>query len=59
MQQGWVLDHTYGARVVSSWVEGEPKKSVWLGVKLEGRAPVEIESWRCTRCFYVECYAPG
>lgn len=59
MQQGWVLDHTYGARAVSSWVEGEPKRSIWVGVKLEGKAPIEIESWRCSRCGYIEQYATG
>jgi len=59
MQEGWVLDHTYGARAVSSWVEGEPRKSIWGGVKLEGRQPIEIESWRGTRCGFIEHYAKG
>ncbi len=59
MQQGWVLDHTYGARAVRSWVEGEPMRSIWVGVKLEGKAPIEIELWRCSRCGYSEQYATG
>lgn len=59
MQEGWVLDHTHGARAVSSWVEGEPQKSIWVGVKLEGKKPIEIESWRCSRCGFIEQYAKG
>jgi hypothetical protein len=57
MQEGWVLDHTHGGRAIASWVEGEPKKSIWVGVKLEGKQPIEIQSWRCTRCGYIEQYA--
>ena len=37
MQEGWVLDQTHGARAIASWVEGEPQKSIWVGVKLEGK----------------------
>lgn len=57
MQEGWVLDHTHGARAVSSWVEGEPQKSIWVGVKLGDKKPIEIESWRCSRCGFIEHYA--
>ncbi len=59
MQRGFVLDNTHGgARTVSSWVEGEPQKGFWVGVKLEGKEPIEIETWRCGRCGYLEQYAP-
>jgi len=54
-----VLDHTYGANAVSSWVEGEPQKSIWVGVKLEAKEPIDIESWRCSRCGFIEQYAPS
>lgn len=59
MQKGFVLDEAYGYRAVSSWVEGEPKKSYWIGVKLEGKKPIEVESWRCGRCGFIEQYAKG
>jgi len=59
MQEGWVLDNTHGGRAVAAWVEGEPKKSIWVGVKLDGKQPIEIESWRCTRCGFIEQYAKG
>lgn len=59
MQEGWVLDNAYGSRAISSWVEGEPKVSIWVGVKLEGKTPIPITSYRCTRCGFVEQYAKG
>ena len=34
MEQGFVLDNTYGARVVSQWAAGAPLKSFWAGTKL-------------------------
>ena len=42
---------------MSAWIEGEPQKSIWVGVKLEGKKPIDIKSWRCTRCGFVEHYA--
>lgn len=57
MQEGWTLDNLHGGRAVSSWVEGEPQKSVWVGVKLENKKPIEIASWRCSRCGFIEQYA--
>ncbi len=58
MQEGWVLDQAHGgARAISSWVEGEPQQSFWFGLKLEGREPMAIVSWRCTRCGFIEQYA--
>jgi len=60
MQEGYVLDHTHGgARLVSSWVEGEPKPSFWLGLKFDGATPLSLESWRCKRCGFIEQYAKG
>ena len=58
MAEGFVVDHTHGGASVSAWVEGEPKKSFWTGLKLGGRTPVEITTWRCRRCGYLESYAP-
>ena len=59
MQEGFVLDNTYGSRIVSGWVEGEPQKSIWVGVKLEGKKPIEITAYRCTGCGFIESYAKG
>lgn len=57
MSEGFVADKTYGGALVSTWVEGKPKKSIWLGLKLGGSTPIDIATWRCRRCFYLESYA--
>jgi len=57
MKRGWVLDHMYGGRAVSSWIEGEPEKGMLGGVKLGGRQAIEIETWRCIKCGLLQNYA--
>ena len=37
MEQGFVLDQTYGARVVSHWAAGPPLKSFWAGTSCPTR----------------------
>ena len=59
MAEGFVVDHTHGGASVSAWVEGEPRKSFWTGLKLGGSTPIDIATWRCRRCGYLESYAPG
>jgi hypothetical protein len=57
MAEGFIVDKTYGAVGVASWVEGAPAKSIWVGVKLRGKSPIEISTWRCNRCGFLESYA--
>ena len=57
MEEGFVVDHTYGASVPSNWVEGEPVKSFWQGTKLSGKKQYRVETYRCVRCGYLESYA--
>ena len=57
MVEGFVVDHTYARREVSSWLEGEPIKSIWVGVQLQGCKPIDIASWRCQKCGFLENYA--
>ncbi len=57
MKCGFMLDHTYGARTVGNWVEGEPERSIWYGVKLGGKKVMEVETWRCSKCGFLESYA--
>ncbi len=57
MERGFVVDEGYGARTVAAWVEGTPEKSMWTGLKTRGRRRLSIDTWRCTRCGYLENYA--
>jgi predicted nucleic-acid-binding Zn-ribbon protein len=57
MADGFMVDNTHGGAAVASWVEGEPKKSFWVGLKLAGTTKIEITTWRCQRCGYLESYA--
>ena len=60
MAEGFVVDNGHGGRYVSSWLEGVPKRSFWVGVVLEGKKPIEIVAWRCSACGFLESYAkPG
>jgi len=57
MTDGFLLDTTHGGYQVGKWVEGAPQKSFWVGLKLRGSKQVEITTWRCERCGYLESYA--
>ena len=60
MVDGYVVDRgDYGSAAVPEWREGEPRKSIWVGLKLGGTDPIEITTYRCRRCGYLEHYAPG
>lgn len=59
MARGFIVDTGYGTTTVASWAPGEPQKSIWTGLKLTRGEKVEIQTWRCGRCFYLESYAPG
>ncbi|WP_066794385.1 hypothetical protein [Sphingomonas soli] len=54
--EGFIVDETYGAHGVSNWVEGQPVKSFWSGIKLP-REKVPVRTFRCNRCGFLESYA--
>jgi rubredoxin len=58
MSAGFIVDETHGGAAVASWVEGEPKRSIWVGLKLRGTTPIEVTTWRCRGCGYLESFAP-
>ena len=63
MTQGATMhrDSGSGVRSIHSWLEGPiARYPRWLGgsVRLSGKKPAEIETWRCNRCHYLESYAP-
>jgi hypothetical protein len=60
MVQGFIPDYAHGSsmEMVSSWVEGQPKKSFWSGLKnipMQGGVPIAV--FRCQDCGYLEFYA--
>jgi hypothetical protein len=56
MEQGFIIDNTHGGRLVPEWYAGEPKKSLWLGLKVPQNG-IPIGVFRCTNCGYLESYA--
>ena len=59
MIDGYVVDQGYGTNTLPKWREGEPRKNVFGSLKLWGTKPIEITTYRCGRCGYLESYAPG
>ena len=59
MENGFVIDYTHGATLQSQWAEGEPVRSFWTGLKLKGKEKHKISTYRCTKCGYLESYAPA
>jgi hypothetical protein len=59
MIEGFVVDNGHGTKSVSGWIEGLPEKSIWTGLKLRGRKPIDIATWRCGSCGFLESYAGG
>jgi hypothetical protein len=59
MEPGFPLDATYGGVCEAKWVPGTPEKSFWTGLKVDRDKLLSIVSMRCTRCGFLENYAPG
>lgn len=58
MVAGFLPYESYGTRKPAAWVEGEPVRSIWTGLKLRGKRQLPIRSLRCARCGFLELYAP-
>jgi hypothetical protein len=57
MEPGYTIDIGYGTKALPKWVAGQPQKSVWTGLKLGGKDQLEVTTYRCRRCGYLESYA--
>ena len=58
MQQGFIVDRFDNIhRVVSMWVEGAPQKTFWTGLSLKGRKTIDVQTFRCDKCGFLESYA--
>jgi rubredoxin len=58
MSEGFIPGWSDGGAKASSWVEGQPDKR-WWGLKLRGKAQFSVQSYRCSRCGFLENYAAG
>jgi hypothetical protein len=56
MEQGYLLDESYGRRLASKWIECAPEYWMW-NLKTRGKRQLEIASYRCRQCGYLESYA--
>ena len=52
-----MADQDYGSRKVLQWAEGAPVRSLWTGTKLRGKRRIDIATFRCARCGFLENYA--
>jgi ribosomal protein S27AE len=59
MTEGFVLDADgNGSSKVSRWIEGPPDKR-WYGLKVRGKRQINVQTFRCNRCGFLENHAPG
>jgi hypothetical protein len=57
MTEGFTTDQGHGIILVPNWVEGPPRKSAWVGVRVGGKPKSEVSTFRCDRCGFLEHYA--
>ena len=58
MEQGFILDLTYGGQIVSRWAAGVPRKSYWSGTRaVPDHDVIPVGAFRCQSCGYLESYA--
>ena len=57
MEPGYIVDEGYGKRTVANWIAGAPERSIWTGLKTRGKDKLDVTTYRCRRCGYLESYA--
>jgi len=57
MEEGFIVDYGYSNVQPSNWVEGEPVRSLWHGIKINDKKQYSITTYRCVRCGYLESFA--
>ena len=53
MQEGFINDFSTAAQ----WVAGKPDKGFFAGAKISSKEKHFIQTFRCTKCGYLESYA--
>jgi DNA-directed RNA polymerase subunit RPC12/RpoP len=57
LEPGYIVDEGYGTRTVAKWIAGEAERSMWTGLKTRGKDKLDVTTYRCRRCGYLESYA--
>ncbi len=58
METGFLLELGDGNyRMQGSWMEGQPERSLFFGLKLKSKRILPIKALRCKRCGFLELYA--
>jgi Domain of unknown function (DUF6487) len=57
MVEGFILDTSYGVKLVSRWIRGRPEGSWWSGVKTSMVECRAVEAYRCEKCGLLKLYA--
>lgn len=57
MEEGHVVDRSDSGYVVSAWISGSPERGIFGGLKTMGKDQIEIRTFRCVECGYLESYA--
>ena len=58
MSEGVIVDMGHGQSVVSHWLPAPIKVSRWWGLKVRKKDVIPTVTLRCTRCGFLESYAP-
>ena len=59
MEPGFLVDQAHAHVAKPEWAEGEPAYSHWFGMKMRGRQRYIVRTYRCTKCGFLESYAPA
>jgi len=57
MEPGFIVDEGYGTRTASRWFRGEAQYGFFGSLKVRRKEGVDVDTYRCTRCGYLESYA--
>jgi DNA-directed RNA polymerase subunit RPC12/RpoP len=57
MLKGFIFDRGhYEHKEQQVWVEGEPERSFWSGVKTKDRNTYSVDAYRCSDCGRLDFY---
>ncbi len=58
-EEGFIQDCSHTMALVAQWIKGKPEKTFFGATKTEGKRHLEVVTYRCDDCGFLEHYAPG